>query len=120
MYAMKDAHTQPYMLEVHLKDVPVQMELDTGAAVSIIMDTTYKFIQHGRSLLLSSLRRASSKPTLDITSRCWALQGSRPVRYDKDELCSWSGLNLLGRDWITNLKVNLNPQWHPLNPYRPS
>ena len=33
MYAVKDPHTQPYMLEVHLNDVPVQMELDTGRGI---------------------------------------------------------------------------------------
>ena len=65
-----------------------------------------------RSFLLSSLRTARS---MDITSRCWALQGSRSgmIRMNCVYLFMWfmgvAPTSWPGRDWITNLKGNLNP-----------
>ena len=37
-------HTDPYMVEVTLNGVPISMELDTGAAVSVINQSTYRSI----------------------------------------------------------------------------
>ncbi len=45
MHTLSDKRTEPYILEVVLNDVPVEMELDTGAAVSIISESTYKDIR---------------------------------------------------------------------------
>jgi hypothetical protein len=57
--ALKHAMAPGGLLEVHLNDVPVQMELDTGATVSIITNATYKHIQ--RKSFVSALQPADSK-----------------------------------------------------------
>jgi len=67
--ALSNDHSQPYQLDVHLNDLHMKMELDTGAAVSIINTTVFDKLQSLTSLLCSQLR-ASSKPTQVKTSRC--------------------------------------------------
>jgi len=45
LYSLHDSSTDPYHVTVVLNDVPIQMELDTGAAVSVISEDTYKHVQ---------------------------------------------------------------------------
>ena len=40
MYQIRDNHTEPYVLDITLNNVPAKMELDTGAVVSVISETT--------------------------------------------------------------------------------
>ena len=84
--SVEASDTQPYILEVHLNDVLVQMELDTGAAVSIITDATYKRIQ--RESFVSALQPADSMLQAYTGHHIQVLGLTRvKVRYDKDELC---------------------------------
>ena len=41
MHVVEEAHSAPYLLDLLLNDVPVTMELDTGAAVSVINESTF-------------------------------------------------------------------------------
>ena len=45
MHVLGDEHSPPYFLDLILNDVPVKMELDTGAAVSIINEATLESIR---------------------------------------------------------------------------
>ena len=42
MYTIKSSAAQPIIVEVRLNDVPVSMEIDTGATLSIISKATYQ------------------------------------------------------------------------------
>jgi hypothetical protein len=108
------------MLEVHLNDIPVQMELDTGAAVSIITNATYKRIQ--RESFVSALQPAESKLRAYTGHHIQVLGLTRvKVRYDKVDLCL-SVHVVAPTFWVETglLTSTLFMQWHPLNPYRPS
>ena len=59
MHTLNDKCTEPYLLNIVLNNVPVKMELDTGAAVSIISESTYQDIQ--KQSFTSSLQPADSK-----------------------------------------------------------
>ena len=41
MHVVKEAHTAPYLVDLILNGVPVKMELDTGAAASVINELTF-------------------------------------------------------------------------------
>lgn len=45
LFLLPDKQSEPYWLNVVVNDVPVRMELDTGASVSIINKATYNSIQ---------------------------------------------------------------------------
>ena len=48
MFALRNQGSDPILREVHINRVPVKMELDTGAAVSVITQNTYqKIAQQG-------------------------------------------------------------------------
>ena len=112
MHALGDQHSKPYLLNIELNNVPVEMELDTGTAVSIISESTYNDIR--KRSFVSPLQSANSKLrtyTGDLIDVLGITQIK--IRYEKKELClsvhvvKGSGPNLLGRDWLTHLKVNL-------------
>ena len=103
-------HTLP--LDLLLNDVPVTMELDTGAAVSVINESTFDSIRQvpGDSPLYPAKSKLKSYTGQEIQ-----VQGTTQlrVRYKDKHLSlsihvvSGNGPNLLGRDWLTSLEVNL-------------
>ena len=110
LYNLHDNHTEPYHIMVTLNDLPVQMELDTGAAVSVISEATYNSIQRESQALEPSNSRLRT-----YTGESIQVLGTTRIkaRYDKKELSlsihvvPGSGPNLLGRDWISQLEVDL-------------
>ena len=88
------------------------MEIDTGAAVSIISESTYSNIRQ-RSFV-SPIQPADSKLRTYTGDHIDVLGITQmKVRYDGKELClsvhvvKGSGPSLLGRDWLSHLEVNL-------------
>ena len=117
MCQIRDNHTEPYVLDITLNNVPVKMELDTGAAVSVISETTYNRIRGKSPLQPADIRLRT------YTGDQIRVLGSAKVqvRYDKIEVClsvhgvQGSGPNLLGKDWMEPLQVNLKTI-HVVNP----
>lgn len=59
MFTDKDPATDPIYQEVYIKDVPIKMELDTGASVSVVTYSTYQKIKassHAQPLQPSRVR----------------------------------------------------------------
>ena len=89
------------------------MELDTGAAVSLINETTYKEIR--RQSFVSPLQPAQSK-LRTYTGHHVQVLGIIQIkaRYESNELplsihvVKGGGPNLMGRDWISHFEVNLS------------
>ena len=105
MHTLSKKDSQPYLLEIELNSVPVQMEIDTGAAVSVISESTYSDIQ--KRSFCPPLQPVDSK-LRTYTGHHIEVLGITPikVRYEKKELylsihvVKGSGPNLLGRDWL--------------------
>ena len=57
MYTVNSSTRKPIILDVYLNDIPIKMELDTGASLSIISSTTYKAIT--QQLTSSSLEKSA-------------------------------------------------------------
>ena len=45
LFTISESRTNSFQLDVTLNRVPLRMELDTGASISILNDDTYKSIQ---------------------------------------------------------------------------
>ena len=108
-----DEHSPPFSVTLHINDTPVEMEVNTGAAVSIINEATFQRLQ--QSSCAPTLERVSSK-LKTYTGQDIAVLGAAQltIRYKSTQLyltvhvVSGTGPNLLGRDLITPLGVDLD------------
>ena len=112
MFTLSSDGTSPFRVDVLLNGVPVQMELDTSASLTIINETTYNQVQQQSSVpqlqpthhVLKSYSGHSIQLLghLDITVRHGGTQVNLPVH-----VVVGGGPNLMGRDWLSHFDVDL-------------
>ena len=114
MFQLSGQYHDPIILEVVMNDVSIQMEMDTGASVSIISDQAYHF-----------LCQQSDKPSLKLnksdlklktyTGQHIEIMGTTEVKVSYNNksivlpvyvVCG-VGPNLMGRDWLSQFSVAL-------------
>lgn len=113
VHSKNSTRVPPYEVETLLAGVPTRMQVDTGASFSIINERTWHSVR--ARLPRNSMRR------VDISLRTWTetpvlLVGQvlLPVQYKdiRSDLCvivaKGNGPNLLGRDWLAPLNININ------------
>ena len=111
MFTLSDQSSSPYTLDVLMNGRSVTMEIDTGASTSIISEKKYNnLISAGLSLPLeetSVLLKTYSGEPLPVLGRILtnvkvgSKQSQLPLIVVKGE-----GPSLMGRDWLTSLKLN--------------
>ncbi len=106
----------PLKLNVSLDDKPLCMELDTGASVSLVSNTTFKNLFGNRNLRNSDLTlRTYSGELLNVLGEVEMLvvyknqKKSLPLVVVEGE-----GPSLFGRDWLAHFKLN----WHEIKSIR--
>ena len=113
MFTVRSKSCKPITLTVAINGVPTTMEVDTGAAYSVITQITYQRIaQLGgvRGLEPSDLKLKS------YSGQLIKVFGQLPVvvTYEREQselfvqVVEGEGPDLLGRDWIAALKVTLS------------
>ena len=110
MFAIHDHKDDATHLKVYLDEVPIEMLLDTGAALSIINTETFRRIQQHSST--ASLRPSQAR-LQTYTGQPIPVLGAAEftVRYGTTEaslsaqVVDGAGPNLLGRDWLNRLGV---------------
>ena len=108
LYTLGNSQVSSISISVIMNDNPVVMEIDTGAAVSLISDTTYK------SLFPEVPLRASSVSLRTYTSESVPVLGEfdASIQYETQThvlpvvVVEGSGPNLLGRNWLSQLQLN--------------
>eukprot|EP00731_Ephydatia_muelleri_P004047 Em0002g223a len=110
--ARKEKGHPPLMVTVELNNSSLRMEIDTGAAVSTISETTYTGLwsKNVRTPLLQStvLLRTYTGEVLSVTG-----QVKVNVTYQDQAqqlrllVVRGNGPSLLGRDWLSALNINL-------------
>ena len=106
-----DDHS-PFLTHIDVNDTPVEFEVDTGAAVSLLNESTFQSLQGSTGDL--SLQPSTCK-LKTYTGQAIAVLGAAPLtmRYKRKQVClsvhvvSGTGPNLLGKDLITTLGVYL-------------
>ena len=112
LFTVRSPASQPLVGKVTINGIAVQMELDTGAAYSVITQTTYQRIAQQKSI--------NSLEPSDLRLRSYSgdniqVYGQVPVvvRYGQQErelyvqVVAGNGPDLMGRDWLSELKVSL-------------
>ena len=109
LFTVRSPASQPLVGKVTINGVAVQMEMDTGAGYSVVTQTTYQTIAQQKSI--------NSLEPSDLRLRPYSGDniGQVPVvaRYGQQErelyvqVVAGNGPDLMGRDWLSELKVTL-------------
>ena len=112
LYKMNSG-TSPINVEVKLNDMPVTMELDTGASLSIMSESTFNKLWSGKSKPpLSAAEIELRTYTGELVDICGKINVN--VSYGDSSkylpllIVAGTGPNLFGRDWLEHIKLN----WH--------
>ena len=91
-----------------LNDCVLNMEVDTGAAMSLMSQSIFQGMWPGRDLQLSKVRlRAYTKELIPIVGCC-----NVNVEYNGQSaqlpllVVGGSGRTLLGRDWLSQIRLD--------------
>ena len=108
LFQLKEHSSHPIVVSVLVNDKPLEMELDTGAAVSIISEDTHQSKFPGVPLQKASVKlKTYTGQTMEV---CGQLDVT--VRYNSQEytlpLCvvAGPGPTLLGRDWLRSIHLD--------------
>ena len=115
MFNLTAQDKEPYRVEINLNGVQTRMEIDTGAAVMIISEETFKNIYQGR-LAEKQLEIKPAKVKLrTYTGGLGKVLGTVNIAVEYEGqgekmsallVVEESGPNLLGRDWLSIVKLN--------------
>ena len=102
------AHSPPIRIQVKLDECLVNMEVDTGASMSLMSETTFRGLWPGRDLRPSKVRlQTYSKQSIPVVGCC-----SVNVEYNGQSaempllIVEGSGPSLMGRDWLSQIQLN--------------
>ena len=102
------ASSNPFVLRIQVDDQPIQMEIDTGASVSILSSATYKENFSEKPLQASSvvLRTYAEDPLTNLGSLTVEVQHNARKMNLPLLVIEGNGPNLLGRDWLEKLRID--------------
>ena len=110
LYTMKEHRSSsPIKISLQINNQPLQMEVDTGAAVSLISQRTYQEylsqIPLEKSDILLKTYTGEQVPVLGkIKVKVSYLQQPQELWL---EVVTGKGPNLMGRNWLKKMKLNL-------------
>ena len=115
LFAVRNQRCDPILRDVCINQVPLKMELDTGAAVSVITQRTYQKIaqqNHFQPLQHSDLKLKSySGETIPVLGQVPVVVKHRQQECELFvHVVDGEGPDLMGRDWLRDLKVNSCPR----------
>ena len=106
--------TPPIVVDVQLDSCSVCMEVDTGASMSLISETTYKKLWPKRSLSACKVKLCTySKEPIEVLGCCYvsvAYKG-QTVKEMPLIVVRGSGPSLMGRNWLIKLTLD----WHEIH-----
>ena len=106
LYTIDGKSVKPFTVQVKLNDKPLCMELDTGATVSLISDTTF------RELFPSATLQPTTTQLHSYSGETITVMGQMEVKVTHGTqtvtlpliVVSGNGPNLFGRDWMTKIQ----------------
>ena len=110
IYMTENSSVPSIVVTPTVNGIPLKMELDTGASISIISEKTWKDLFHSEKLKASQVvLKTYSGESLKVLGQ-FAVQ----VQYDDQRSClpllvvSGNGPPLMGRNWLADIKLNWN------------
>ena len=110
----KSWDSPPIQVKVRVDECVIRMEVDTGAAVSLMSESTYKKLWPDRELLPSEVRlQTYLKQPLSVIGCCKV-----NVNYEGQVaempllVVRGSGPTLMGRDWLSRIRLNWSQIHH--------
>ena len=108
MFHMTTKENEPHRVKLKLNGIHTSMEVDTGAAATIINEETYKRISEGNQVKNRPQLENAKVKLQTYTGELVKVIGTLNVivKYEKQEVelqtlvVEGSGANLLGRDWL--------------------
>lgn len=99
---------KPIILEVVLDGRPLQMELDTGAAVSLVSEATYKqlFADTPLSETSTTLKTYSGEPLRVVGQREVEVCAEKQTARLPLVVVAGDGPSLFGRDWLKSIRLD--------------
>ena len=104
---------QPYVLDVQLDGKPIRMEIDTGAALSLVSEQTFRSLFPLRSVETSKVHlRTYSGEVISVVG-----QMQLAVSYQDQKamlplvVVKASGPSLIGRNWLSEIHLD----WSAIN-----
>ena len=105
----------PYKVEIHLNGMRKRIEVDTGAAVSVIDETTYRELKQSQEITLhlsSAKLRTYSGHFIPVQGRIDVQVSYKGQQEHLSALVvQGEGPCLMGRDWLNKIKID----WHEIN-----
>ena len=109
MYSIKAHRVAPYTITVDLNNEPVCMEIDTGASVTVINEKTYQQSKVGLKALenVKVKLQTYTGEKIPVVGSVWI-----PVKYKGQQrdlqavVIKGDRPNLLGRNWLKELKMD--------------
>ena len=112
MFTIRDNASEPIVLEVLLNSVPIEMELDTGASTTIINNSTYQSLFEMEKVTPLSpstihLKTYTGQPICVLGTVSVKAKYMGKVADVSIQVVTGDGPNLMGRDMLSQLEVNL-------------
>ncbi|XP_077869380.1 uncharacterized protein LOC144360591 [Saccoglossus kowalevskii] len=110
--------TQPYRYNLQLNGVPTTMEIDTGAAVSLISEQQFKKLKVGQQALqlhtegLPRLRTYAGNCINPLGQTELEAREADTIHKLKVLVVPGNGPNLIGRDWLEIIKLDWPQVFH--------
>lgn len=109
IYSVGSERTDPYKVSVSVNGKEIEMDIDTGASVTVLNEDTYDSIKQGAGLtkVKGQLRTYLGQPlpVLGKTEVSVQFQDEDPVKLPVT-VVAHRGPNLLGRDWLAKIKLD--------------
>ena len=97
-----------YKANMSVNEIPLEMEIDTGAAVSIVSEATWEQKLNKPTLKPCSLvLKGYPDNPLEIMGCCDVqVQNGKTTKQLELIVCKGNGLSLLGRNWLEEIRLN--------------
>ena len=108
LFAIQSTYTKHWLVTLDVEGQPLEMEVDTGASLSLILVETHRHLLSHKQLQQSHMKayRYSRQliqvmGTLDMNVHYNDQQGLLPFA-----VVNGDGPSLLGRDWLQQIRLN--------------
>ena len=105
----------PLEVEVKMDDCIVKMEVDTGATLSLMSETTFRTLWPRRSLVASEVRlRSYTKDPIPVIGQCNVniVYNDQTAEQLPLIIVKGAGPSLFGRNWLNHIVLNWREIYH--------